>query len=264
MKTTRTHYALTLLFIVTLLMMSQAEALAQINHRVSYEALLSEAAASATNHGISQEDEVAEIVKVIGAGGERIYAGEVAARLRQNFPQIDEQARIRLPAEVRSTLVPNGEEYERLVRVTRPLLQFCWLEGKVVPVLFRSEAPIVMTSWPNALIFSTRAMSLLTDEEIVAVSAHEVCHLIVRSITKRAVDNHDNRTLRLVELFCDAGATAILTGWGRDARPLISGLTKQQNILENEFQELLPRSDPTMKNRKLLFDTLSNAFKLSS
>src|SRR5205807_2685364 len=129
------------------------------------------------------------------------------------------------------------------------------------PLLFRSEMPVTLFVNPSALIISTRAMELLDDEEIEALSAHELVHPIAQPVFRKAVDERDQRVMRLVELFCDAGGAALISSKGGNPRKLYSGLSKLNQVMELEFQEYQRGTDhPTLKARKQLNDALVGAF----
>lgn len=229
---------------------------------ISYERLLAASAKQRQeSHGF---DEVQEAIKVIGAGGENIYASEVTAHLRKNFPAVDPKAAIRIPSEMRDALIFKGSDYERLVKNATPVLAVGWLDKKVVPLLYKSERPVIALAYPNAIIFSTRAIALLTDVEIQGQTAHELCHLIAHDLFKRAVDSRDNRTLRLLELFCDAGAASILETKGKDPQAVITGLYKQQDVLQHEFGQLEFKNQdhPIMADRERLNKELVRQFRL--
>jgi hypothetical protein len=199
---------------------------------ISYSALLRESATKA-----KKGDEVAEALSIIAAGSSIVSPSETAERIKQNLPPIALKGTVRVPEEVLRAIVREGDDYRDLRETLQPLLRFFDLEGRVLPVLFRSEQPIIGSSAPNGLIISTRAQALLSREELQAVVAHELAHLLVVDVFRAAVDAKDYRTLRVIELFCDAAAAAIMKAMGRNPQSVINGLLKIQQVLELEFQE---------------------------
>jgi Peptidase family M48. len=200
----------------------------------SYSALIQERLAKRKE---KNSDEVADALEIIGANKADLSASEITAHIKRELPSIDRHAPIRVLDEVLSRLVREGDDYKRLQATLRPLFQFLEVEGLVHPVLFRSEVPVVAVSPPNAVMVSTRTLHLLTKEELQAVVAHEICHLVVADIFRKAVDAKDYRTLRIIELVCDAGAVAILLARGCHPHDLVNGLAKMQQVLEIEFGE---------------------------
>jgi hypothetical protein len=211
--------------------------------------------------GKKKGDEVEAALEVVGAGSPVLSAGEIAARIRSNQPVIDPKATVLIPEEVLSSLIREGDDYRRLRQILKPLLQFCGLDGLVHPVLFKSELPVIGSSAPNGLMVSTRSLALLSEEELRAIVAHELCHLIVTDAFRAAVDAKDYHTLRIIELFCDAGAAAIMKAQGYDPSSPINGLLKIWKVLEIEFGERdLKGKHPTMSTRIRLNKKLCRRF----
>jgi hypothetical protein len=235
----------TLLLLILLSLAPLPQARAGTGSDRPYSVLIREAGVKAGG------DEVDAVVDIVGAG--RLTAPEVAARIKGEIPEIDPRATVRVLDEVLANVVTEGDDHRRLRTVLEPLLKFMGLEGRVRAVLFRSEVPFVALSPPNGLMISTRAMALLSDEELRALVAHELCHLAVTGVFRAAVDAKDYRTLRLVELFCDAGSAAITMARGEDPRSLIAGLRRMQRVLEMEFGEgRLKGEHPTLDERARL------------
>jgi hypothetical protein len=232
----------------------------QAAQRPSYEKLLADVTARPE---VATPDQVREVLALFGAGAHGgVEPGTVAAELRRSWPEPVARAPVMIPAEVRQRLIPEGKNVEKMAGAITPLLKFARLEGRVRPFLFRSEVPITFFVYPNALFVSTRALALLDAEELEAQVAHEVTHLVGQALYRRAVDGGDDRTRRLLELFCDAGGAAIITAKGGNARKLVSGLEKMASVLEVEFGEYQRGTKhPTMKARRQLNDALVGEFK---
>lgn len=213
---------------------------------ISYSALIRDRAAKARK----ESNEVEEALEIVSAGSSTLSASETAARIKQNLPPIALKDTVRVPEEVLSKIVREGDDYRELRETLQPLLRLFDLEGRVLPVLFRSEQPVIGSSPPNGLMISTRAQALLSREELQGVAAHELVHLIVVDVFRAAVDAKDDRTLRIIELFCDAGAAAIMKAMGHDPQSVIKGLLKIQQILELEFDVRdIKGKHPTMDTR---------------
>jgi len=216
-----------------------------------YSALIREAVAKAGT------DEVTAALEIIGAA-DGLSASGVAARIKHELPQIDPRATVRVLDEVLANIVREGEEYRRLCAALQPLTSFLGLEGRIHVVIFRSEVPVVALSPPNGLMVSTRVLALLSDGELRAVVAHELCHLPLTEVFRAAVDAKDYRTMRLIELFCDAGAVAVTAARGEAPSLLIKGLSRMQQVLELEFGETGRKGKhPTLAERARLVKKLS-------
>lgn len=246
-----------------LLVMCAAPAYAQITTgQISYKNLFQQGSERLHEKGFN---DVQETLKIIGAGGEQIEAGEVTAHLKKNLPAIGADEPLRLYVFVRENMITKGADHERLQKVITPLLRFYWLEGKVFPILYKSEQPVIMFTYPKGLIFSTRALALLSDDEIAALAAHELSHLILRDEFKVAEESGNKEVLRLIELFCDAAGAAIIEARGKDPGKLISGLSKLQQVLEVEYDQIERAGQhPTIKTRDRLNKELIRRFKLST
>jgi len=200
---------------------------------VSYSALIREN----TSVAKKRSDEVEAALEIISAGRDHQSAIEITTRIKTNLPEIDPKATVRVPEEVLNNLIREGDDYHDLQATLRPLLKFYGLGGRVLPVLFKSEMPVVGSSAPNGLMVSTRAVALLSKKELRGIVAHELCHLVVVDVFRAAIDARDYRTLRIIELFCDAGAAATMEVLERNPKSVINGLLKLQQVLEMEFDE---------------------------
>lgn len=255
----------TLAFVLSMLIVALAIHTAQAQPTpgaVSYQQLISESIARQSKD--AKLDQVQELLNVLRTGGSTLYASELAVHLRQNYPAIKEGAPIRVLPEWRDRLIFKGSDYTKLQELVTPLLRLCWLDKKVAVLLFKFEKPIVAFSYPNAVIISTRARALLNDEELEALVAHELNHSILRDLFIRATDANDNRTLRFIELFCDAGSAALLEARNKNPRALITGLYKLDQVLKLEFGEVDGKNYPRMDLRERLNDSLIREFSVTA
>lgn len=244
---------------ILILSLTSQTAYPQVTSRgVSYQQLISESVARQKKN--AKIDQVQEVLDVFRTGGTTLYASELAVHLRQNYPVIKEGAPIFVLPEWRDRLIFKGSDYTKLQAVVTPLLRLCWLDKKVAVLLFKFEKPIVAFSYPNAVIISTRARALLNDDEIEALVAHELGHSILRDLFVQATDANDNRTLRLIELFCDASSAALLQAREKNPRALITGLYKLDQVLKIEFGEVDGKNYPRMDMRERLNNSLITEF----
>jgi hypothetical protein len=155
-------------------------------------------------------------------------------------------------------LLGRDQDYRRLQNALQPILKCLGLEGSVCAVLFESDVPVIALSSPNGLMISTRTLALLSDEELRVIVTHELCHILLTKVFRAAVDAKDYRTLRVIELFCDAGAVAITVARGVDPGLLMSGLRRMQQVLEIEFgEDDFKGTHPTLDEQARLVKKLS-------
>lgn len=259
----RTSHTLAFLFSTLIVALASYSAHAQATPgAVSYQRLISESLARQKKD--AKLDQVQEVLNVLRTGGTPLYASEIAVHFRQNYPFIKEGAPILVLPEWRDRLIFKGSDYSKLQEVVTPLLRLCWLDKKVAVLLFKFEKPIVAFSYPNAVIISTRARALLNDQELEALVAHELNHSILRELFVRATDANDNRSLRFIELFCDAGSAALLEARNKSPRALITGLYKLDQVLKLEFGEVDGKNYPRMDLRERLNNSLISEFSLTA
>lgn len=225
-----------------------------------YELLLARSVSKAqSDRGL---DEARLAFDAITDGGRVTNPLKIAEALRAAFPRVDPSAPVLLPPEIRANVIDSGRKYDRLVAATARLLNAAGLRGKVRPILFDSAVPSSGFSYPNAVFFSTRALSTLSDDDIEAISAQAVAHLLGRELFKAAVDQNDDRALRVIELFCDAAAASMLASMGRDSGNVVSAIRTQLRTYEASYGNAGPPARyPDIKQRAKLSDMLSKKFR---
>ena len=249
----------TLALALTLILLITPFGAAQVTTKeLSYSDILSDSINRQRSN--SKLDEVQETLEVLRAGSET--PKELTAALKRNYPLIPEGASIKVLPEMRQNLILKGPEYTRLVSALSSLLKLCQLENKLIPILYRSERPIVALSYPNAIIFSTRTLALLNDNEIEGIAAHELNHLVARELFIKAIDTKDDQALRIIELFCDAAGASLLQALNKTPRALITALYKIQQVLQLEFNDGEGKDHPRMGLRDRLNKTLIKEFSL--
>jgi hypothetical protein len=155
------------------------------------------------------------------------FPAEITASLKGSYPALPEDRPIRVLPYVREHLIPSGKDYDRAKAVADKSLKFIWLQDRIRFIYFDSEVPVTAFTYPFALVVSNSAADILTDEELEAVMAHEIIHLIVYPGFKEASDSSNFKQLRAIELFCDGGAIATLKTKGKDPNALITGLERK-------------------------------------
>lgn len=116
-----------------------------------------------------------------------------------------------------------GEEVARIRRVLAPLFELHGGSTLIISVL-RTPRPVFGIGRGSVLLISSGLLQVLSDEELLALSAHEVGHQYFRREFARAEDAGDSRALRIIELKCDAIAVLSLLILNRKPASLARGL----------------------------------------
>lgn len=224
--------------------------------RPDYEQLLADAVAKGQRDGSLDETRLA--YDAVTRGGSVTSPEKIAADLKSCFPAIDAKAAVLLPPEITANVIRSGPKYERLVSATSRLLNATRLRGKVHPILYDSAVPASGFSYPNALFFSTRALASLSDDEIEAISAQAVAHLVGRELFKSAVDSRDDRSLRVIELFCDAAGASLLASMGKEPGGVVSAIQAELRVYEKSYGNATPPERyPDIRQRAKLVKMLA-------
>jgi Zn-dependent protease with chaperone function len=110
----------------------------------------------------------------------------------------------------------------------RPVLKLYGRESIDI-VIFDSPAPNAICVGGTALFYSTAMLRLARRKELEAITAHELAHEYFQATALRARERNDYRTLRRVELMCDAFAVAALRELGLGRSHFKAILTKLTN-----------------------------------
>lgn len=98
-----------------------------------------------------------------------------------------------------------------LYRKTQKVLEFHHRAGIVEYLLFKNHDPVLMTKAGAFIAISNRALKIVKDDEALAgIIAHELSHEYFALQFLRAHNFHDYKTLRIIEMMCDALATITL------------------------------------------------------
>lgn len=212
-----------------------------------------------------QSDEVSNSLLMIKSELTNFYPSEITALVKNSYPQLPEDKTIRVLPYVREHMISEGKSYDRVKRVAGNLLKFMSLQERVRVIYFDSEIPVTAFTYPFALVVSSAAEQVLSDDELEALCAHEIMHLVAYQNFKLAVEKKDYKQMRMIELFCDAGAISILDAKGKDPSTLNSGLEKMQSLLarvDNAGDTGLEH--PTMKQRRRFYKELIGKIYLAT
>ena len=87
----------------------------------------------------------------------------------------------------------------------------------------------------TVILISRPALTLMSEQELQAVVAHETAHEYVHAEYERAMAAGGNGRLHDLELVCDIIAVTILHAMGQEARPLASAIEKLLRFNHSRF-----------------------------
>ena len=211
----------------------------------------------------ASSDSVSDVINFLKGDVPDFYPTEILASIRENYPEKSSDETIYVLPYMRNNLISSGDDYKRVHLISSKLIKFMRLDGRLSLVYYKSEIPITGFIYPNTLFISSSAESILSDSEIEALLAHELCHLIIHEEFKKHAENRDYKEMRLLELFADAVAITIIEGkkGSGSSESLIKGLKKMQarvTFVTGEIEDGLKH--PTLKTREKLLGKLQQNF----
>lgn len=121
-------------------------------------------------------------------------------------------------------------------------------------VIVRSYLPTVFTWKLTFVTLTTKTLELLTDEEIIALTAHEVGHLYYVDELKKARDTNNPRLARIIELKADVVALETLDILKIPRSNLLSAVKKLIEARNKLGVKSLTEMSPSVENRARLLD----------
>ncbi len=111
----------------------------------------------------------------------------------------------------KDTEIDNPALLAELYRKTQTVLEFHHRIGIVEYLLFKNRDPVLMTKAGAFIAISNRALKIAKDDQALSgIIAHELSHEYFALQFLRAHNSHDYKTLRIIEMMCDALATITL------------------------------------------------------
>lgn len=111
-----------------------------------------------------------------------------------------------LPEKWRADRIMQGSLLRRVEAVFRRTVELHVRGGKVELFLFRDDVPLAMLWRSCVLVLSDGLANPLYDGELAGIISHELGHSYSEAEMVAAQREQDERTLRVVELECDAVA----------------------------------------------------------
>ncbi len=133
-----------------------------------------------------------------------------------------------LPAELRGQRITQGNLLRRVEQGFQQVLQLHRRSGKVELFLFHDEIPTVKLWHGCVLMISDYLANPMFDGELAGVIAHELGHSYFEDDMVAAQRSQNTRTMRLVELKCDAVAIVSLKLLGHNPRLYLQALQRIQ------------------------------------
>ncbi|MGI8543440.1 MAG: hypothetical protein ACR2MD_08160 [Aridibacter sp.] len=156
--------------------------------------------------------------------------------------------------QIADKLITSGKEFEKLNRAAKKVLKYHGLSNHCSLVAFELVVPTVFTYQLRSISFSSKALEILSEDEISALVAHEVGHLYLAKDLADARIKEDARAARIAELKCDAIALITLKELGIKPVKLISAVKKLINARKKVGFGDLSEQSASLKNRKDLLN----------
>lgn len=118
----------------------------------------------------------------------------------------------------------SGNEVDRVRRVLKPLFELHGGGSTLIISVLHTQHPILGIGRGSVLLLSNSLLEVLSDDELLALAAHEVGHQYFRREFAKAEDAGDQSALRIIEFKCDAIAALSLKALGLDPAALLRGL----------------------------------------
>lgn len=158
-----------------------------------------------------------------------------------------------IPHHIRERRLRGGSEVEKLRRHAAPILTLHHQTGVIEPLVFRDDQIYVALVGGWHLAVSTRALLMLTEEELQAAVAHEVGHIYTMVEAYYAERAKDHAKLRETELFADAVSALTMKALGKDPAAVLRGIEKDlSRLAARGTVALTSASHPTTESRKVL------------
>lgn len=181
----------------------------------------------------AEQNEIEQALTDIGSGS----AADLKSRLFTNrLTVLDAAFRARainaLPAALRDQRLTQGNSLRRAeMNLQRVLALHKRPESSAVEIfLLRDETAQALLWRGCVLVLSAGLVNALSDAELSGIIAHELGHSYFMDEMAVAQQAHDSRTMKTIELKCDAVAILSLKLLGHDPALYLIGLRKQHAI----------------------------------
>ncbi len=160
-----------------------------------------------------------------------------------------------LPDSVREHRITEGKLWQKVERVTKPVIELHNRTEKVEVFLYRGRFPRGALWMGCLLLLSDTLVTALNDAELAGIVGHELSHAYFMDERRAAEKTQDDRLMRVIELKCDAAAMLTLKLLGADPRAHLKGIEKIRLLLKGEgLPKLDYKSHPTITERAQLSD----------
>jgi Zn-dependent protease with chaperone function len=182
----------------------------------------------------AEKNEIEQALTAIGSGS----AADLKSRLfTSRLTVLDAAFRARaidaLPAALRDQRLIQGHELQRAeMNLQRVLALHERPQSSAVELFLLNDETAQAMLWRGCvLVLSAGLVNALSDAELSGIIAHELGHSYFMDEMAVAQQARDSRTMRTVELKCDAVAILSLKLLGHDPALFLIGLRKQNAII---------------------------------
>jgi len=151
----------------------------------------------------------------------------------------------------KDTEIDNPTLLDELYRKTQNVLEFHHRAGIVEYLLFKNRDPVLMTKAGAFIAISNRALKIAKDDEALSgIVAHELSHEYFAMQFLHAHNSRDYKTLRIIEMMCDA--LAVITLIKLEMNPDKYSAALEKIIRNSEAAEQLnngSREMPSLRSR---------------
>ncbi len=175
----------------------------------------------------ADKDEVEQALVFIGSGSAEELKGRLFTdRITFLGAEFRAQAINALPASLRDQRMTQGKLLRRVEPVFQQALQLHGRSGRIELFVFHHDAPKAQLWRGSVLMLSDSVAGELNDAELAGIITHELGHSYFEDEMAAAQRSRDTRTMRLIELKCDAVAILSLKLMGLNPGLYVKGLQR--------------------------------------
>jgi Zn-dependent protease with chaperone function len=165
-------------------------------------------------------------------------------------PQFRQAVTAHLPDQILQQRVRRGSMLRRAEKAFTQVLELYGRGGTIEIVLYKSEIQQAVLWRGCVLTLSDALAGPLTDTELLGILAHELAHTYFMDEIMTARRDGDVRSMKVVELKCDAVAYLTLKLLGRETGYYITRLRKMEKMAkEAGIASKLAQTHPEMRER---------------
>lgn len=169
-------------------------------------------------------------------------SAEIKTNLRKNF----------LPELGSPTIVSDTLRSQRLTLLIERVFAIHKISDQCEIITVRSQVPSVLTWKLTFITFTTAAVEILSDDELIALAGHEIGHLYYAADLADARGTGDNRKARIIELKADIVALETLELLEIQKTSLLSAVKKLIEARKLMGLKSITEMSPSIEDRECL------------